>query len=252
LVWSASTELFTDDELIVSRKYDNLPWPLLNPHSVDFQTTHGLHCYHSIVEALDKNEPLDWVEELHISHCYGELRGVVNFLSENPNFNIPELLCPKITGNGKIWHNTADFWPVEYYNCTGTYKITLNELLNLDPAYQRVYTKNGKLYSNYQNAGLGSTMLELASVFKSRSALYISKQDIGIRMLAGFNYGLILAKHLLKVPMNEEEKAYIVGQQRTQDEWAWTTASFYCTFGDDAAFTLRELMKKVESKSIPL
>jgi len=240
--------LLTDDVALVSRKYDNIPWPILNPHSVDFLTTHGLHCYYDSMKAV-RQENLDWIERLHLLHCYEEISGVLDFFNQHEGFAVPGLLCPQLTGNGKMWHSNAEFWQIDYYN-SSTHRLTLNELLSKNDDFKKVYTRGGKLYSNYQQAGLGSTELELAetSVIKSRSALYVSEQDIGIRMLAGFNYGLVLAKHLTGVSMNEEEMKYVKEQVRTESEWAWTASSFYCTFYSETTSTLTSLLQEVEKK----
>jgi len=226
-VGSAFSTLFSLDTAVVSRKHDNLPWPLLNPHSLDFLTTHGLHCYYATVETLQKDD-LNWVDHLHLQHCAEDMKEVIQFLSDHDGFMVPELFCPQITGNGKKWQSTAEDYKVLYYN-SSTYLVTLKELLSKDVEMAKVYTKGGKLYSNYQNAGLGNAEMT-SEVIKSHNNYYISEQDVGLRMLAGFNYGLITVKHMTGLSMSVEEKIYIKEQEKTVSELAWSAGSFYCTF----------------------
>jgi len=256
---STLSSLYTNNEVIISRKYDNLPWPLLNPHAVDFLVTHGLHCYYASVQAVNIAE-LNWIERLHLQHCYEEISGVLDFFNKHEGYNVPELLCPQITGNGKMWHNMAEKHGIDYFN-SSAYHITIQELLNKDPEMTSVYNRGGKLYSNYND--VASTDVKLysnyqdaapmeiiakPSIIKSRGAMYVSAQDIEVRMLAGFNYGLIIAKDLTGATLSSEEASYVKETVKTENEWAWTASSFYCTFYANTPAQLRSIMDTIEKK----
>jgi len=256
------SSLYTDNEVIISRKYDNLPWPLLNPHAVDFLVTPGLHCYYASVEAVNIPQ-LNWIERLHLQHCYEEISGVFDFFNNHQGYSVPEILCPQITGIGKMWHDMVEQHGIDYFN-SSAYHITIQELLSKDPEFGRVYNNkggHGKLYSNYNdvapaddklysnyNDAAAMEIIAKTSVIKNRKAMYVSQQDIEVRMLAGFNYGLIIAKDLTRATMSAEEVSYVKETEKTENEWAWTSSSFYCTFYSNTQAQLRSIMETIEKK----
>jgi len=257
----AFSAIFSDTMVLMSRKYDELPWPLLNPQSLDFLTTHGLHCYFESERQVNQKE-LNWIDRLHLKHCYEEISGVAEYLRSHPNEIIPSFMCNKITGAGKVWHSMPEQHLVDYFNST-TWSITLQELLSKDKEMTEVYSKSGRLYSNYQD-GAPTEMhgslysnyndvvpiegAEKESVVKDRKALYVSQQDIELRMLAGFNYGYIIAKHMTGAKLSKKEQIYINEQEKSTDEWAWTASSFYCTFLAETSQKLTTLMHRMEKE----
>jgi len=235
---------------ILSKTYDNLPWPLLNPHSLDFLTTHGLHCYFTNQKVLQK-ESTNFVDKLHSVHCLNELRGVKDFLINHPTFTVDDVLCPLITGNGKKWIHNLGNHIVNYYNGS-VYRITLNEYLSKEIEFQHVYSQNGnldaRLYIEYaHDSGVRNFT---SPIIKSFNQQYISSQDTELRMIAGFNYGLILMKHLTNLDLSEAEAQYIEEQKKTEEEWSWATASFLCTFGSNTISVISKMEQGLKSKGL--
>jgi hypothetical protein len=259
--FDSSSSLFTDDSVLLSRKYDNLPWPLLNPHALNFITTHGLHCYF-VSEASVKSAELNWIDELHLRHCYGEVKGALNFLEQHEGFSVPELLCPQMTGNGKHWHSIGQDYMIDYFD-SNIQRMTISALLGKDPEMTKVYNRGDRelfgkpvevradnstrLYVCYAHDA-PREITPRKSVIKSLGNMFASEQDIALRILAGYNYGMIITKHMMGDPMTEEERAYAMEQEKTEFEWAWIAASFYCTFNSNAITKIKSLMVEIENR----
>jgi len=252
---------------ILSKKVDGLPWPLLNPHSLEFLTTHGLHCYYSNeVTVSAPKSAVTPIDKLHAQHCMQELNEVRDFLPTTPQFQVPSILCPTITGQGKEWKHHVGGHMLNYYNSTGVYKLTLDEYLLKDRDFQAVYrNKKGALYVNYSHNGPsvtqekkddklyvnyshnGGTTNGTSSIVHSLNQQYISAQDTELRMIAGYHYGLVLLKHLIGTPMTEPEKLYMKETKKTEVEVAWVAASFVCTFGDKTSALIQQMDQAVRA-----
>jgi len=251
-----SANLWTDDLVMVSRKYDGLPSPLLNPHALEFLTTHGLHCYYAVVDALPRTD-LDWVTKLHLRHCLQEVTEVLRFFQEHKDFSIPELMCPQITGNDKTWLNKAEEHELNYYNGTST-KVTIAELLTKDTDLFGIYSNGSKkLYVNYSHqvpaklyVNYSHQLPKKKSAATSLGNSYVSDQDTEMRMIAGFNYGVLILKHMLGKPLTEAEGSYLAEQEKSSSERAWAAASFYCTLHSSTSSVLGDLLTKTEDKFV--
>jgi len=268
IVGNANGLLHEDATCILSKTYDGLPWPLLNPHSLDFLTTHGLHCFYSNQATLQKpKSSITPVDKLHARHCMEEINGVKTFLVQHPKFKVDDFLCPTITGNGKNWIHHLGSHIVDYYNGS-VYRVTLEEYFSKDPEFQRVYSQHpgldARLYVEYGHNSPGesdaspkepearrlyvdyshqspSKSGETGPIIKSINQQYISSQDTELRMIAGFNYGLILMKQLVNLGLTPLEAQYIKEQQKSLEEWAWAASSFMCTFGETTVNTISKM-----------
>jgi len=263
----ASAAIFEDHQIILSKKIDNLPWPILNVHSLDFLTTHGLHCYYKSLETMNKQEmkPMD---KMHLTHCLDEITGVLKYLNDNPSFSLPTHMCEKITGVGKDWLYESGEYYLNYLDNDFS-KITVSDYLIKDEDYKTVYTKiknmgnikqDDKIKTLYVDYGHSMPKKTLyvdyshslprsnvsSSIFKSENLQFISQQDNEMRIIAGFNYGLILLKDMLKMELNPSEKEYVLNNIKTQSEWSWMSASFYCSFKDKTKDTLGDFQDKVQ------
>ncbi len=246
-IYSIHAVLHQDTNVIMSKRYENLPWPLLNPHSLEFLTTHALHCYYANEMTLEKAKraPLNFMDRLHTMHCLEELIEVHDYLRAHPNFHVDKSMCPQITGQGKNWMHHLGSHHIDYYSDKYN-RISLREYLQKDPMFSVVYknlSTSDPLYVEYSHDS--GTENQTSTIIKSFNQQYISAQDTEMRMIAGFNYGLILMKQLAKLDLTPEEALYIKEQNKSDSEKAWSSASFYCTFFEDSMTVIQKMAHQV-------